>query len=72
MMPISCILRNSSLATASFSPARRRGRAETGGPSVGTTCSTPCAGRSSILKFGTSTEGNSSKSREKVEALEVV
>ena len=38
------ILSNSASATASFSPARRRGREKTGGPSVGTTCSTPWRG----------------------------
>ena len=60
-MPILSILSNSALATASFSPARRRGLAKTGGPVVGTTCSTPWRG-GLLSYFDTRMSGKESRS----------
>ena len=61
MMPRSSIFWNSFLAAASLSPIRRLGRANTGGPVVGTVWKIPWAGGVAGSYRDTRTLGNLSR-----------
>ena len=66
-MPSFIILSNSSFATCSFSPNKRRGLANTGEPSVGIVWQIPCLGGEEESYDESKTSGKSRKTSAKLD-----